>query len=111
MTENAISLKEYVDRRFNDADRAIQAALVSQEKAIIKAEASAERRFELLNELRQGVATTDQLEAQEKVIQSLTDRVTTIESLARGSQLNKSAIYAGLAALGTLVVLANYLFK
>lgn len=51
--------------------RAIDAALVSQEKAIVKAENAADKRFELLNELRDGVATKDQLSALEKVVDAL----------------------------------------
>src|SRR5688500_14328802 len=72
---NVETLKQYVDRRFDDADKAVQAALVSQEKAINKAETAAERRFDLLNELREGVATKDQLDSLEKVVDGLKDRI------------------------------------
>jgi len=68
-------LKTYFEQRFADSDKAIQAALVAQEKAIMKAENSAERRFELLNELRVGVATKEQLDALEKVVEALSKLV------------------------------------
>ncbi len=55
------TLKEFTDQRFADADKAIAAALIAQEKqvsaslestkeAITKAEASADKRFDLLSE-------------------------------------------------------------
>jgi hypothetical protein len=52
------------------ADRAVQAALQAAKEAVQKAEMAADKRFELLNELRIGVATTEQLEALEKVVNS-----------------------------------------
>jgi hypothetical protein len=39
-------------RRMDDADKAIQAALASAEKAVSKAEQATERRFEAVNEFR-----------------------------------------------------------
>lgn len=92
--KDSIPLKVYVDQRFSDADKAIQAALISQEKAIIKAETAAEKRFELLNELRDGVATTDQLEALEKVVSA-----------------QSKLIYVGLGALLALQFAAQFLIK
>lgn len=106
-----VSWKVYTDQRFDDSDKAIQAALVAQEKAIIKAETAAERRFELLNELRQGVATKEQLEGLEKLVQGLTDRMNRDEGQTAGSQLSRVNFYAALGAiaaiLGILVVAAN----
>jgi hypothetical protein len=56
------------------ADRAVQAALLAAKEAVTKAELSADKRFELLNELRTGIATSDQLEALEKVVTELAKR-------------------------------------
>jgi len=57
---DTVSLKEYFDA-LREADKdALKAALIA-----------AEKRLDLLNELRQGVATTDQLNALEKVVSAL----------------------------------------
>jgi hypothetical protein len=97
------TLKVHYDRRFADSDKAIQAALAAQEKAIIKAEAAAERRFELLNELRQGVATKEQLELVEKLVQGLTDRMNRSEGQDNGSLATKGSMYAAIAAVGVIL--------
>jgi hypothetical protein len=77
-----------LDAALMAADRAVQAALSAAKEAVIKAELSADKRFELLNELRTGVATTDQLEALEKIVTELK------ETQNRGSGRS-----AGIAAL------------
>ncbi len=114
-TWNVESLKEYFDQRFNDSDKAIQAALASQEKAVIKAENAADKRFELLNELRDGVATREQLDALEKIVNSLASRLSTDEGSSQGSQITKTNFYGAIGAAGVLlsivVLLANGLLK
>ena len=40
------TLKAYVDRRFEDADKAVVAALSAQKEAVVKAEIATEKRFE-----------------------------------------------------------------
>lgn len=47
------ALKEYIERRFNDQAKAIDAALAAAEKAVTKAEVSTEKRFDSVNEFRQ----------------------------------------------------------
>lgn len=115
MSWDVDKLKEYFDRRFDDSDKAIQAALVAQEKAIIKAEAAAERRFELLNELRQGVATREQLEAIEKTVTELANRITRNEGSTSGSELTVGKIYGAIfvavAIISTVVLLVNLALK
>jgi len=107
MDERQDHLKEL---RVSD-QRAIDAALVSQEKAIVKAENAAEKRFELLNELRGGVATKEQLEGLEKVVADLKDRLNTGEGKTQGSSLTMGKIYAAIAAVGgilaIIVLIAN----
>lgn len=84
MTDDSVSLKEYIDKRFDNSDRAVQAALAAQEKAILKAEVAAEERFKLLNELRGGVATKAELEALIKVVDELKDRINRGEGKGSG---------------------------
>jgi hypothetical protein len=115
MSETSVPLREYVDRRFDDADKAVQAALASQEKAIIKAENAAEERFKLLNELRSGVATTEQLEALEKVVDDVKGRLNTSDGQTKGSQITKGNLMAyigvAVAIVSVVVLVANNVFK
>ncbi len=57
---DTVTLKEYLEALRAADQRAIDAALIASEK-----------RLDALNELRQGVATTDQLEALEKIVNAL----------------------------------------
>lgn len=91
-----------LDAALLSADRAVQAALLAAKEAVTKAELSADKRFELLNELRTGVATTEQIEALEKVVTELGNRVTRAE----GSGAGKVAMYGWLiAAIGALATI------
>jgi hypothetical protein len=40
------TLKAYADQRFEDGDKAVQAALMSQKEAVLKAESATDKRFE-----------------------------------------------------------------
>jgi len=52
MDDEMISLRDYVDQRFDDQSRAVDAALVSAEKAVDKAELENRRWREAANEWR-----------------------------------------------------------
>lgn len=71
-------------QRFDAQTTAINAALLAAEKAVTKAEIAADKRFELLNELRVGVATTEQVEALEKRLNELAARLDRIEGRSGG---------------------------
>lgn len=71
-SEDSVSLREYVDGRFDAHDRAVAAALAAQEKAVTaalaaadravaKAEAAYERRFESMNEFRGALSDSARL--------------------------------------------------
>lgn len=47
-----LSLKDYVDKRFEESEKAVQAALASAEKAVNKAEATGEKWRDNANEWR-----------------------------------------------------------
>lgn len=106
---NEVSLREYVDQRFDAADKAVAAALAAQEKAILKAEASAEERFKLLNELRTGVATRDYVEAIEKVNIAVSERVTKLEGQKQGSGDTWKVIVTIISVTGTGIGILVYL--
>ena len=102
-----------LDAALLSADRAVQAALQAAKEAVTKAELSADKRFELLNELRTGVATSDQLEALEKVVATLTRRVDTAEGHTAGGTDKQRGLYAALAAavalISIVVFVANFI--
>jgi hypothetical protein len=49
---NTLTLREYVDARFDSQEKAVNAALAAAQKAVDKAEAASEKRFESVNEFR-----------------------------------------------------------
>jgi hypothetical protein len=85
------------------ADRAVQAALQAADRAVQKAELAADKRFELLNELRVGVATTDQLDALEKIVTELSKRSENRAGFGEG----KAALWAVLAGVIIIAIAAT----
>jgi hypothetical protein len=78
-----VSLREYVDTRFAAQESAVQAALASAEKAVVKAESAAERRFDSVNEFRATLADQARLlmpraEA-ESAMKSLTEKLDALQ--------------------------------
>ncbi len=89
------------------AERAVQTALLSAEKAVTKAEVAADKRFDLLNELRVGVATASQLEALEKIVGAVTARLDKLEARQLGVHEKTASVRAsvlGAVAVATLVL-------
>jgi uncharacterized tellurite resistance protein B-like protein len=93
------------------ADRAVQAALLAAKEAVTKAELSADKRFELLNELRTGVATADQLEALEKIVNALVSRVDRAEASLAGGNARLRGIYAAIGAAVAVVTIIAFVAK
>lgn len=91
--------------------RRVELALAASDKAITKSEESYDKRFELLNELRSGVATREQLEALEKRLNELATRMDRSEGHGAGAKDNRLGLYAAIGAvgvvLGILVVIMN----
>src|ERR1700728_3728604 len=115
MKEQSVSWKIYVDSLRAADQEALKAALAAVQQENRKSEASAEKRFDLLNELRNGVATITQLEALEKVVNDLKDRINTNDGTNQGAQLTKSNIVSYLLAtcgfITLIVLLANHILK
>ncbi len=97
-----------VDAAFAAAERAVQAALTSAEKAVSKAEIAADKRFELLNELRQGIATEAQLHAVEKMFSALAARVDRIEGRSKGLGTGISVAAALVGLVLTVLIIVAY---
>jgi chromosome condensin MukBEF ATPase and DNA-binding subunit MukB len=85
------------------ADRAVQAALLAAKEAVQKAELSADKRFELLNELRSGVATMAQFEALEKIVIDLSKRMNVNSGRSSGYDASWK-LFTALAGLAGLVL-------
>jgi len=113
------TLKEHVDQRFRDQEKSVEAAVAASDKAtsvamtaeqraVAKAEAASEKRFESVNEFRQTL--TDQAatfmprkEAEQRA-QANTDKIDTLTS--RMDKL-ESRLAAQTAMLGGLAILAS----
>lgn len=118
-SNDTVSLKEYVEKRFDASDKAISAALAAAEKAVIKAETAADKRFESVNEFRAALEdqqenlltknehrlTVDGLQARLKVIED--ERIARLA--AGGGMRNLWGIIVGVVGFG-LAILA-YLNK
>src|SRR5687768_1606372 len=78
------TLKEHFERLLIEKDKALNAALIAVKEENRKTEVAAEKRFELLNELRSGVATKDQLHALEKSVDDLKSSSDRVEGKSSG---------------------------
>lgn len=85
------------------AKEAVQAALAAAKEAVVKAELSADKRLELLNELRTGVATTEQLEALEKVVTELGKRIDRSEGHSQGLGAGWGYLLAVIGAVAAVI--------
>ena len=132
-----ISLREYVDRRFDDQDKAVQTALTSAEKAVVaalaaakeavsKAEIANDKRFDSVNEFRAQLADQTanlmprseyqvQHKALEEKLSDLTDRINKSEGSTIVSELTMGKVIAivslSTGVLGLIVLMANHVFK
>jgi hypothetical protein len=85
------------------AETAVQTAMQAESRAVTKAEVAADKRFELLNELRGDVATKSELEALEKLITALASRMDLGDGRSTGLNAGWVYLLAGVAAIGTIV--------
>lgn len=122
---NVESLKEYIEQRFSDSDKAVQAALLAAKEAAAKAETASEKRFDSVNEFRGQLSNqastlmsrTEYLtnhKALEDKISDLTDRLNRSEGNSQGSQITMSKVYAAIGAavavLSMIVLFTNRVF-
>jgi hypothetical protein len=94
-TPDIITLREYVDVRFEAQQKAVEAALASADRAVVKAEAASDKRFDSVNEFRKTLSdetatflTRLEYEHEHKAlydkVQELTARVSASESRSLG---------------------------
>jgi len=121
MAENRelISLREYVDIRFDAQEKAVQSALASADRAVAKAESASDKRFDGVNEFRSSLndqtrtlmprAEYEQaMRAMNEKIDILTARVNTRDDRGRGI-----GDFAGwiVAVAGVLLAIVALLWK
>lgn len=110
------TLKEYVEQRFTDQDRAVQSALLAAKEAVIKAETATEKRFESVNEFRQQLSdqtntflSRPEYNAQHKALEDkvsfLVDARNQTEGKSTGYGLSWS-IFLGIATLVIAIITA-----
>lgn len=87
-----------------EESKRVELALAASDKAITKSEQSYNDRFTLLNELRSGVATAEQLQSLALRVQDLTDRINRSEGQGVGVKENKAGLYLVLGLGFTLVL-------
>lgn len=108
------TLKEYVEQRFTDQDRAVQAALTSAKEAVLKAENASDKRFDSVNEFRQQLSdqtntflSRPEYNAQHKALEDkvsdLTDRLNTITGKSSGLKDGWSYLLGALAGISIVV--------
>lgn len=116
---NDITLREYVDVRFEAQEKAVEAALASADRAVQKAEAASDKRFESMNEFRAALDDSGRLnmpraEAEQQFrataekIDELTTRMNARDEQGRGLSGGWSTL---IAAVGLIAVVWAMFFK
>jgi len=100
-------LRRTLDERLNAQQAAVQAALLAQKEQSAKGDLADEKRFDLLNELRTGVATKEQIEAIEKLITELTSRVDKREGHSGGVHAGWLILVAAVGLIATVYALVK----
>lgn len=114
--DNQISLREYVDVRFEAQEKAVAAALASADRAVAKAESATEKRFESVNEFRAALSDSSRLlmprseaEISNKVlsekIEVLTARLNAKDEQGRGMGQGWIILVAVVSMIGTIAML------
>lgn len=106
MTET-VTLKEHFEKILSEKDKALAAALIAVKEENRKTEIAAEKRFELLNELRSGVATKDQYESLDKSLNELKARIDKTEGSGAGIQKFIGWIIAAIAVAAFVIKSMN----
>jgi hypothetical protein len=113
---SVVSLREYIDIRFDAQEKAVQSALASADRAVAKAEAASDKRFEAVNEFRASLndntrtlmprAEYEQaIKAMNEKIDILTNRVNTRDDRGKGMGEIWGYIVGAIGLLIALVVL------
>lgn len=79
-----VTLREYIDVRFEAAENSVAAALSAADRAVAKAEAASERRFDSVNEFRSTLADQARLlmprSETEQALHAINDKLDTLSA-------------------------------
>src|ERR1700690_162736 len=102
-TPDIITLREYVDVRFDAQQKAVDAALASADRAVLKAEVASDKRFESVNEFRKTLSdetatflTRTEYEHEHK---ALDEKVTELQNRVAASESRSLGLAQGWAYL------------
>jgi hypothetical protein len=116
-SNDVVTLREYVDIRFEAQAEAVKSALASADRAVAKAEAASDKRFDAVNEFRASLndntrtllprAEAEQaFKAINEKLEQLTSRVNTRDDRGQGM----SDIWGYIVgAIGILALIISYL--
>lgn len=97
-----------------ERDLRYQQRFEASQEALHEALVSINLRLAALNELRQGVATSGELQALEKVVNALTTRIQVLETTRVAGSAQLRSIYAAIAAavglISVIVLFSNGVF-
>jgi hypothetical protein len=117
-----ISLREYVDTRFEAQKEAVTAALAAADRAVNKAELASEKRFDSVNEFRAALNDSARLlmpraEAEQRMltiessIRDLKTSYAAIDNREEGKSLGFLKIVSGLSLIANAVLMVYYLAR
>lgn len=105
-TGESVSILDHLILLIEERDRRYQERFEAQEKALLTAVKSIDYRLQLLNELRSGVATEDQLEALRVVVNELSSRVKASDAKSIGMKDGLGYlgyIFAAVTIVGSII--------
>ena len=119
---NDITLREYVDVRFEAQQKAVESALAAADRAVQKAEVAADKRFDSVNEFRNTLSDQTRTliprtEAEQQFrdvgekLANLTTRLNAIEDRSRGASDSWLILIAVIGVIGTIGGFAFALFR
>lgn len=109
MAGDSVPLLKHINALLSERDKRQEQRFRGTEKAIKKAEASVNKRLDLLNELRGNVATRDQLDAMAQRVADMKTTLDTIAGRSGGKWQSWLVLVAAVATAGVLFAIASYL--
>ncbi len=100
-----ISLKEYFEKILDEKEKHQETLDRGRDKALLAALAALNERLGLLNELRSGVATKDEIRALDKTLGELKTRLDKTEGSGAGIQKFIGWVIAAIAVVGFIIAI------
>jgi hypothetical protein len=98
-------LRTMLDERHTTSTKAVETALAEQQRALQVSVVSIDKRLDLLNELRVGVATKAEVEALEKLVNGLISRLDRIDGKGAGLNAGWAILVGAIGVISTVVAI------